>query len=97
MLLLRWETAVTYDRFSPPVETEGQYEGSDADPPVHRTPDLVEGWDTSAALTCNFCKQSQRTARLFLVDGNLLMELSLCADCLEEGLDALDDERDNGA
>jgi hypothetical protein len=87
---------VPYDRFSPPTETEGHYEGSDADPPVHRMPDQVEGWDTSLALTCNRCKQSQDTARLFLLDGNLLMELSLCADCLADGLEALDDESDNG-
>jgi hypothetical protein len=86
---------VPYDRFSPPTETEGQYEGSDADPPVHRTPDQVECWDTSLALTCNRCKQSQQTARLFLIDGNLLTELSLCADCLEDGLESLDDDGDH--
>jgi hypothetical protein len=84
-----------YDRFAPPVETEGQYEGSDADPPLHRMPDQVEGWDTSLELTCNLCKQSTHTARLFLLDGNLLMELSLCSDCLEDGLDSIDD-RGNG-
>ena len=83
-----------YDRFSDPVETEGQYSGSDADPPVHRMPDQVEGWDTSLQLTCNRCRKSQDTARLFLIDGNLLMELSLCGDCLADGLEALDEPDD---
>ena len=85
-----------YDRFAPPAETEGQYVVSDADPPVHRMPDQVEGWDTSLDLICNLCKQSRDTARLMLLDGNLLMELSLCADCLENGLDSIEDKDTNG-
>ena len=84
-----------YDRFAPPVETEGAYSVSEEDPPLHRMPDQVQGWDTSLALTCNLCKQSTNTARLFLLDGNLLTELSLCGDCLEDGLDSIDDP-DNG-
>jgi hypothetical protein len=87
---------MSYDRFTPPVETEGQFVGSEEDPPLHRMPDQVEGWDASLALTCNRCKQSTNTARLFLLDGNLLMEVSLCADCLEDGLDAIDEPTDNG-
>jgi hypothetical protein len=83
-----------YDRFVPPTEVEGHYVVSDADPPLHRMPDQVEGWDTSLNLTCNRCKQSSNTARLLLLDGNLLMELSLCSDCLEDGLDAIEEKGD---
>jgi hypothetical protein len=83
-----------YDRFTPPVETEGQYYGSPDDPPLHRMPDLVSGWDTALQLICNRCKQSSETARLFLADGNLLMELSLCGDCLEDGLIAIEGDDD---
>ena len=81
-----------YDRFAQPVATEGQYVVSEEDPPLHRMPDEVQGWDTSLALTCNLCKQSTDTARLFLLDGNLLMEVSLCGNCLEDGLESIDDK-----
>jgi|SRR5579871_3205320 len=77
---------------SSPQLVDGEYTASEEDPPLERYPDGVDDWVTFGDDDCDKCgRPDVVTASLMLADGNLVMFVHLCADCLREGIKQIDE------